>query len=265
MRRGGKDNPVSLFAFQDIITAVMGIILLLVLLLCLCLVQLPDKVVHGNTEEQQEKNTKRLASLKKELNRLRSNVPNNNINPSDMSEAELDDEVAKQEKAIKNLEQANSTMKKKLEEDKANQGKYEKQLQDKQSDLQEINQLEQKIKEDRAKLKEIKKENRQYYNFNDNQKLPWIIDLYKDKCLVLKANSKEKPMVFSQRSFRGNAVVNWIKKKGIQKEYFLFIVRAKTIRDFQIIEIFVDKNDADIGVEMVGDDVKVLNENGIID
>lgn len=34
-RRGARDNPVSLFAFQDIMTGVIGILLLIVLLMCL--------------------------------------------------------------------------------------------------------------------------------------------------------------------------------------------------------------------------------------
>ena len=42
-RRKSNDNPFTLFAFQDIITAVTGILILITLILSLSLVEQPQK------------------------------------------------------------------------------------------------------------------------------------------------------------------------------------------------------------------------------
>ena len=72
MARKRDSNPISLFAFQDIITAVMGVIILIVLLLSLCLVQLPDTSGSGDVSDLLAVANVELIKLEQKKKQLRS-------------------------------------------------------------------------------------------------------------------------------------------------------------------------------------------------
>lgn len=75
-RRGGNDNPLSLFAFQDVITGVTGIMILVVLLLVLEVIsqKSADTPKTSESEESAENVEEQIAALEKEKNALIHNI-----------------------------------------------------------------------------------------------------------------------------------------------------------------------------------------------
>lgn len=262
MRKKSTGNPISLFAFQDIITAVIGIILLLVLLMCLCLVQLPEPVGQGNLADALESANLELGELNKELEKIRSEAPNNASELMLLSETEIENRINANKENLKNLKNEKTNLETEIKTSTTSIENLKTALEEKKPDQLELQRLTNRLNRVQKELQSIKDNNQRFFNFNSSSQLPWIIDLRADMYLIARANSKAKPTVFQQTNHlsRANRLLEWIKAQGIEMEYFLLVARDKTVDGFGRIEKELQKSGANLGVDLVAHDVKILNE-----
>ena len=109
-RRGGNDNPLSLFSFQDIITAVSGIMLLVVLLLVLQVLNVKSMAVPPPIPEVDAKKTEQdIRELRETVSKLNGRLVKADRDLKATSAVNLDQapsQVRAEEKLTKGLVEA---------------------------------------------------------------------------------------------------------------------------------------------------------------
>lgn len=261
MRRKSDTNPFSLFAFQDIITAVTGIVLLLVILLSLCLVQLPD------AEGSPEVSNTDSQTLTNEIQEVRERLQLLQELPTDP----LDERYLLTEDQLKQELRKQQALKRQLENEKRMLAANLNDLQEVSTKLSEklnsnpivakIKRLNQKTSQLEKRLGKLKESNRRLYNFRDvSARAPWIIDLSKSRTLIGSSDSEQSKVVFDDQNptVRIEKMSNWLSQNASNKDYFVLIVRAGTVTTYRAVRKQLEATGAKIGIDVVGPNVTVL-------
>ena len=120
LRRKTSEDPLSLFCFQDIITCVTGIMILVVLLFVVQLIQKKTEAVFQKSEnyEQVEHLRNKLARLdkeKKELKQWLSNTQEEIMQTLKISPANIPKELDTRKKQIRYLQKQIATLESRCE------------------------------------------------------------------------------------------------------------------------------------------------------
>ena len=260
MRRKSDSDPISLFAFQDIITAVTGIILLLVILLALSLVQLPE------TEPDRSGQLAAKKELMDQIHDLQAELDQITLSPH------LDESLkllpaAEIKKKLDHLEQTAKTM-------ATEKADLEKALSSRQKMLEETVQeiannpifaetqrLKQKREAITSEISALQLSNKRLYNFNQSKKSPWVIDMKKGKIKVAKSHRGPSEKIFDSvsESQRIRNLKSWISQNGNSNSYFVVIARQGTVAEFRAIKQHIDSLGADMGIDLVSPTTTVLD------
>jgi hypothetical protein len=260
-RRRAPTGAFSLFAFQDIITSVTGVIILVTLLLAVELIKRPpvqDGRPQGSATEDLES---QIAAMDRELEALSALVQEDSsflresasLSSTDLEQAriELARRVAETEYSIKEMTEI---LKQSI--DRRSAAEFE-------LSRTETVSLPQILAENAALTSEldfIKSSNQVVYNQSPGaQKAAWLIDLEADRIRVLKPGHAGVTVEFSEFSEaeRIGSFVEWARTRDLEKDYFVLLVRPESIRVYQAVYEKSIELKYDLGFDLVASETAV--------
>ncbi|MDG2470522.1 MAG: hypothetical protein P8M80_14665 [Pirellulaceae bacterium] len=266
-RRHRNDNPFTLFAFQDIITSVTGILILITLILALSLVLEPAAQV---SQVQQDGK-----ALQAELDQLESDIQA--LEAQTQIDAEvldllvsfgaesLSDLIAELDSSIEKTRSMLRDANIEVLGNKNTVAESNQKLNEKQQSLDDITD---KIKQQEALLKEINESNRVVYQFSGNpDQIPWLIELGATQWLAAPANQKAKATVFSEPSLskRLRAIEDWYKNTLGSEGYLVLLIRPDGVQSYNTLRSSKTMANAQFGVDLIASDVTVIDlESGAV-
>ena len=256
--RSSSSSPFSLFAFQDIITSVIAIVILVTMILTLELVnriaQAPQNATVISTEDiraaedRQAKLTKEIDSLKRQVNNTPINVdllPSQNTNPQDL------------ERQIKRLTEQLAILSKK--ESSIDEGPTKPAL-----PLNELQMLADNIKLTQKKIAIIQTNNPIIYApVENNPKTCWLIALSSQTIKLIPIQNGLPAKTIQKASRKElleelNSILSSLEKR---KHYFLLSVRPSAGPDlyFEVLDL-LQSGKYPVGVEFIPENVNIFTQ-----
>lgn len=246
MSRKKSSAPFSLFAFQDAITSVCGLVVLITLMLALNLTT--DAVLNDAKADKERQNAKTLEEVKTRYDEVKKKYDaivegaketNQSIETIGLTDAEI---AAKLEEAQKELQQ---------EEERAKT--LQQELSVSQETLDEIAAIKKDSEELKAELEKLKKTSADpaadkgvIYGFpNDGSQSPIFTVISGTK---IEATLRDSSKTFSTAA----AFLSWAALRSKTREYFVFIVRPSGVANYRKI---VDDYSFDhaYGIDLIGE------------
>ena len=255
-RRKLNSPPMSLFSFQDIITATTGILILLALVLALSvIIQGAESEIEtdyaDDSQIAQRDNlaieVNRLSELLSDMNQASSTWVNST--PSELKEkiqsATIEENRFQRE--IKNFEKL-------LRDQKDNY--LELDLAIKSTDLKNrIGQQDDTIKAAAIRLSELKSADRIFYNFRANSREVWLVEISGTKIITYKPGSSSAPREF-EAVWKFNKHAASLKTS---EQYFVLFLKPSGMSNYNKIYSYLDENNCEIGLELIGESQTVVD------
>lgn len=256
-RRRQKSNPVSLFAFQDIITATTGILILLTLVLALSVITQGAtavvEVVIANDAEMAFRDS--LISEVESLQKMSVELAKETASWSSATPTELKKKVEVTQQSLKRLRSD-------LNKKNATLSVLEEEINDVQS-TQTIAQTESRLRKTEeqiakasAEIQALKAGNRIIYNFRKTGRTPWLVQIADNEILASKVDSGDVKKFTSYQSFNSFA-------KGLPdaERYIVMLVKPSGVSNFNSIKSYLTEKDYDLGTELIGEKQTVIDPN----
>lgn len=256
-----RATPFSLFSFQDIITSVMGIILLAALLLAVELVtrkqgassstevsQVTSSVAENISVIQAE-----VAALKSELKSLQNDTL------AAAGTLVVESEARKKAAQLRTM-RTNAELEKLavyLKERRAQLARAEALSFDRRDERRELEASEAEIRSTAAELEEVRSSDRLFYNaVAGMSKVPWLIDVAAADIRVgsLPIGQTGGPPKLLHTFADINSVVEFVKDLSADGNYFLILVRPSGINRFDELLAELTTRRFDIGFDVIDED-----------
>lgn len=201
-RKRSTQVAFSLFSFQDIITSVTGIMILITLILALELVSRVQSAPAYQTEQQQDVTRETIEDLRRQLAELEQSADNSSevdirglpsLDPGELhrrtealqqSAASLEDQIEEARKrAAEKAQEADSARREAAADADAAQ--------------EEIRRIEQAIADAKAKLAEIKGRGRIYFKPGHPEVTTWLVEAKEASLLVAQLGVSAVPRTFT--------------------------------------------------------------------
>ena len=238
-RKRNNNGRFSLFAFQDIITCIMGIMLLLTLIMCL---QITSTTATANTPDAArivEQMQQQSAELAAEVSRLETEVGEqlNQLNAGALSDAtllkqrlkQLNDDNQRAQQRVRDLwEQKAGT--------DAQLVRLQTAAQQSQSRPQQTQQLEQQNDQIKERLEQMQQGNRVVYNAHDSATAEcWLVELTDTASFqTALIGRKQPPQRFSSQA----SLKSWMEEQHRRGSAFLLLVRPASA---DMLEAFTEE------------------------
>jgi len=264
-RRGRTAPPISLFSFQDIITSVAGIIILITLLLAVELLQrkLSDTPASFNVPAAPLR--QELAAAAQERERLRVQLQQQAAEAEELvaaSPQRLAQDQAAAEDLVRRLEQELQALEAQAQRAKQAAQQAQTSSAARVADRQKLADLRREIQEKQDEIDRLRRENRVIYNpAPGDSKAAWLVDLSADTLRAAALGKTAPPQVFAGASAtaRSRNLLAWAKGRDARREYFVLLVRPSAVQAFDAIYQELKAAGFDIGFDCITDDVSVID------
>jgi hypothetical protein len=258
MKRRNKDTPAfSLFSFQDIITSVTGVIMLVTLLLALKLTTQVSAKPSSNGIENVEMMQKRIAQTKESIAVLRLSLEGHSTLDEELGKhtsqsaakelAVVTEEVRLLQNKVAELRQQSVDLDNLVEaanQDWLNQS----------DDVETLEKAQEELAAAQRELTELKNSQRVFYNQADEGgRQVYIVELFNSDILVAAAGLKSAPDRFSGPKKLAD-FVDWTKEISPSRVRFVIIVHPGTTDLFRKIEDELKGKGFKIGYDLLPKD-----------
>lgn len=260
MKRRSIGPGVSFFAFQDIITAVVGIFILITLILVLELAQRVEAASSRPTIDVEQVHTT-IASLAKEVEQMQAEYDRRIADQSDVAglnqfnrDAKIAELRAATQSAAERLANAREQIhvtEQSLKQAQKTEATLLQQAAALEDDRELLAELRQELDELGRRINEIESDNPLIYR--DQTADGRLLTL-----LLIRENEIELRDALTQISLRwtGLARMNqfrsWLDSNGIGSRHFLLLIRPGGAGDYQSIRKDLEEADAAFGFDVVG-------------
>ncbi|WP_428308000.1 hypothetical protein [Lacipirellula sp.] len=260
-RRRAHTEAFSLFSFQDIITSVTGVIILVTLLLAVELIKRPPiQAVESQDAANQELQTQ-IAGLDVELESLNQMVQENTAFLHESASLSLSDlEQTRNELArrVQDAEHSAETTSKSLKESIARSAAAKSEMS--KIETASLSQLQADNAALATEIEAIKASNHVVYNqVHGSRKVAWIVDLQSARIRVLKPGDAGVEQDFSEPSEaeRVRSFLAWARTINRQDNFFVLLVRPESIGIYQAVYEKTNELKYDLGFDLLGSDTEV--------
>ena len=260
-----RNQAFSLFAFQDIITSVTGIIVLVMLLLSLELIQLEQLSATLSPSVSAEPLRDAIKKMDREIDSVNQDLKLGNAEVYEFATLPMDEALRQKrvlEADILRLVEDVQRIQQQHQESLL-QNEVLKVALDASSDTQsDLESLQQRIEAFREQLEALKKNNRVIYNPNaKSDKRAWLVDLSLEGLQIAELGKVVPPVRFDQggQARQIEALKNWAKTRNFRTEYFILLVRPKTIEIYKEVRSCLEDLQYDLGFDVIGDDAMVID------
>lgn len=249
-RRKQNSSPMSLFSFQDIITATTGILILLALVLALSVIVQNDNSV-GEPEIADEETIglrDDLIGEVKQLNHQSMQITNDAATWSSSTPAELQKKIDANLVKQKHLLADIAAGEKRLSVFEADFKKLDPILK-LQTLSKQLNEISESSMEISNQIQKLKASDRVVYNFREANRSAWLVEVKGNCILSAKIDEATQPRKFvSARHFNKFAA-----SLPESQQYFILVVKPSGIVNYNVIKPYLMQINADIGTELVGE------------
>jgi len=265
MARRRKSSPFSLFSFQDIITSVTGIIILLTLMLALELITRDPTAKSSGAAESVSQLDQSIREAEAEVARLEELLKRGTDMAEELAAAspqQLNRAKQEVEREIVRLEAELVELDHKERAKRRDQEEAESQNKDRQKDRDTLKQLESTAQVLVDKLKDLKEKNRLIYNpSRDTGKQAWLVDVAPDKISVACLGRAAASTLFEQSSSsaRVRAFLEFINKREPSSDYFVLLVRPAATEVFDELRTKLEKRGFELGFDLIGAQQTVID------
>ena len=260
-KRRNSGSAFSLFSFQDIITSVTGIMILITLILAL---ELLDRVeaspANGNAQEY-EQIVEVIAELEEEIQRLEQqleaatsrleNLPSLDIAEIERQTEAVEDDIRRLGGEIDRAADNLTEKRKKLNQSESEFDRT------KVENAKQLERLREEAKRLEARLRKIEDGNRIIYQQGSTGKRTWLVEVTKLSLRVAPIGSDTKP-----RSFRDQSgLADFAETLNRSTDMFLLVVKPDGSSRFDGIKLRLGKEGLgfDVGYHLAGQDQVVLD------
>ncbi|MDA7926339.1 hypothetical protein N9B46_05780 [Mariniblastus sp.] len=247
---------MSLFSFQDIITATTGILILLALVLALSVI-IQGAESEIETDYADDKQIAQRDILANEVNRLSELLSDMNQASStwvNSTPSELKEKIQSATIEENRFQREIRNFEKLLRDQKDNY--LELDLAIKSTDLKNrIGQQDDANKAAAIRLSELKSADRIFYNFRANSREVWLVEISGTKIITYKPGSNSAPREF-------DAVWKFNKHAASLKtseQYFVLFLKPSGMSNYNKIYSYLDENNCEIGLELIGESQTVVD------
>tara|TARA_R110002111_G_scaffold1162_5_gene8246 strand:+ start:7094 stop:7894 length:801 start_codon:yes stop_codon:yes gene_type:complete len=257
MRRRRTQNKFSLFAFQDIITSVTGIVIFVTLLMSLELIQRHPKSAHAETADLVRQLKQQLIQNQQasELLQQQIDVENQEITP----EVFLD--ASSLQQTLTEIRELQHRVTEDTAEITNQKGETEKQLNEirqtaaeRREEIKEIQDLKNEIAHKSEQLKKLEEGKRLIFRpARNTPKTQWLVDVSEKKVLVARMGVKSTPQQFaSYAEFR-----KWLIGLSPAADYCMVLLRPETALTYEEIFKMLDQQQISFGYDAI-DEQKIV-------
>jgi hypothetical protein len=260
MRRRDSELRFSLFMFQDIITCVTGIMILITLILGLEFITRVNASPAEQTVQQDDETKESIAELKHEIEIAEAKIKSARIPVEDLPSLDADDlkrradDMAAESDAIEAeiaTEEARLNAKKGTLDSTKNAS-----VEEIANIHQEIKRIEEQIAEAKKRLKDIEGGKRVYYKTGVHGKATWIIEVTSEGYRVAQIGVAARP-----RSMTVVDLFAWAKTLDRSNAFLLVIKPGSKSAMEKCRSLLTEQQNGgfDVGIHLVGLDQEVLD------
>lgn len=260
-RRTAGTTAFSLFAFQDIITSVTGIMVLVTLMLALELMNRVHQSPPAQTSQQADEVLASIEELKQAIETLRQRLNSSSQAAEDLPSldantlrdmaARLDDDSQRLQDETDQL--AEERAKKQRQAAQARR----KDSQDRAKEEQELADLDTRIADAEEELDEIENSNRMFFTSGVQGKDTWIIEVTARGFTVARIGVKAAPKHYSSIS----ALDKWLASLDADSNALYLVVKPGGVASFKQVQVAISSTGLDMGFQVVADSQTVLDPN----
>ena len=257
MSRRGRSGPaISLFAFQDIITSVTGIILLITMMMAVELVQNMQRAASAPQEQKSsavertlrgtlEENAQEIVRLERLLEetttiRFDADALRRRLANLSAATAELEKQTTRIEVTQKDIEQRKAEL--------AEQSK----------DLtpEAIEKLAEEQREMAQQIEAMRQSNRVIFNRPEGAaRIPWLLELNADGILAAEMGASRPPQSFADAA----GLLTWVGTQNAGAIYFVILVKPDSILTFDSLRQELQERQFEVGYDLLGADQTAID------
>lgn len=253
------DQPLSLFSFQDIITSVTGVMVLLTLLMAVELIQRVTASPPQQTAAQVVTSGLTLEQMRSEADSLRRGMRSADSLPAGLPSLDL--ERLRRERM--DLDASNERLRREADAAGDDLGKKQRRLAatetdsntQRQQDEKELAELEQRIDDDTKELEEMQSTNRLYFNRGKESKRVWIVELAGPALIAAELGVQAKPHQFASV----DAFTRWTQTLSPSTFAFYLIVKPKGVPFLDDCKEALRQKSFDVGFNVAAGDQQVID------
>ncbi|MEX0710869.1 MAG: hypothetical protein WD278_00880 [Pirellulales bacterium] len=248
----------SLFAFQDIITSVTAIIILLTLLLA---VELAQRHASPGPSAESAATAERLRqvleSARAETARLEAQLARNEAEIEELAAAtpsQLRQRGKTTQEQIDRLEREIAELKTRQAQAHTRQTAMNERSAARDGDRRKLAAVRAEAQADLERVEKLKRQNKLIYNPSPGDaKRAWLVDLQPDRIVTARLGRAEAPAVFDgSLSTMRRGFMAWVADRSSSSEYFVFLIRPGTIELFAELQSSLEPLGFDIGFDVIG-------------
>ena len=257
MRRGQATSPFSLFSFQDIITCVSGIIILITLMLVVELVQRDQSSPQVRTHAIASRLREAIAAAQAEIVRLKAALESDSSRVEELAGVSVDlirrelfdirSEVEMLEAELVEIESQERKVKKEEQ-------RLQAELFDRMKGEQNRKDLEESTRQLEKQLEELKQTDQLVYNpTTPDGKSVWIAQIGSGRVLVARAGQRQRPEVFESGILNSaaNAFNKWLARRSNKQDFFFLLVRPGGADQFDDFRNVLTQHGFSVGFDLL--------------
>lgn len=261
-RRRRTRSPFSLFAFQDIITSVMGIVLLLSLLMALMVIRAPPAASQDDPDSTTtpEELQRQIAEMERDLEATRrendarrsylaaiaGKTPKQLAEQADLAEREAA-ELGRQVAALQaRRDAAQADLKDKSQE-------QQRATAEQQQDLARLQRQASALADELAKMRS---EHRVFYNLAElGGRQAWLVELSAERILMAPLGRQGRPEIIEAGGAAANVrrLRTWLNSRDRSANHYLLLVKPSAAEQFKELQSYVDDGNFHYGFDLLGE------------
>lgn len=269
MGRRRRGNPFTLFSFQDIITSVMGIMLLSALLLALELVtRTAAKAPPVDPNRLRSTVAARSATAAVDVDELKKNLAELQRNARVAAQTVVADSPnvdRRAEEELSRLEAELAELEKALRYVQKSETDRRARSFDRRDDRSRAGQLAAALDEIQSQIAELQAKGRYFYRpMPGVGKQSWLVEFAADRILVGRLESEIKPKgcAVDRRFADVKSFLNFFETLSSQSDFLMMLVRPDGVENFSESLDHVERRKFEYGFDLLGDDVTVFADGG---
>ncbi len=258
--RHHREFAVSFFAFQDIITAVTGVLVLITLLLALLINTIESSPAASSSAQADSVTAEEIRQLEEQLAALTTRSERfQEINDFAAMHSANDvvQRLSDRQEQLRRLQEEIASTTARVARARAELTIEQGQLAAMAEDLG-MTELEQRAADLQDRIERLESSNRVIYNFRDLEgRSVWLIDIHADRIAIAEYGRDDPPQSFI--GTEDDEFMTWVRGREAGRTHFVLFVRPGAVGRYDRLRTRIDPLGYSLGVELLGASAQVLD------
>lgn len=257
-RRRRNRSAFSLFSFQDVITSVSGIMILVALLLAVQLVARAPGSTEPSPQADVEQLEQLIASSQEEAERLRAQIALGGEAVAELAgvtRQQLQRESIEMARRMTELdgeliELADVEQRAAKAATEARAGEF-----DRREEMKHLDSLRESIAKEQAELEKLRSSGRRIYNPTSRVgQSTWLVQIDGEQIMAAKVGAAQPPLIFQQSTAAGRqrAFQDWSTELGPSSTFFFIYINPGGAEDFDLLKDWLQTAKFSFGFDLLG-------------